>query len=178
MLRVLFLLIISCFMISAQDEPIHVDPNLNMNHVEVNGDIMYYADIKTLPPDLKKEVEFFYKIEKKWAANFLMEDWTVAIIPGDRNVLDHFCPIDFFTLMPSQCMAVSKWDAINHTGWMVILDEKAYSPEAKKSLKKHHATIRDDQKDSVVHELVHNVIQNMSNEGAVVTLTHFLLQEK
>jgi hypothetical protein len=41
-------------------------------------------------------------------------------------------------------------------------------------LRKRRMSVADDQRDSVLHEILHNVIENMDEESAVVILTRLL----
>jgi hypothetical protein len=74
-------------------------------------------------------------------------------------------------LSAKPCLALSVWDIPTRTGTIFVLLRSDYT---KATLKKLHTSAKADQKDSVVHELVHNVVGNMKNEYAVVTLTHAL----
>lgn len=115
----------------------------------------------------ERQQRFLDRVEKKWAKKFYLTTWDVTIRAVPEELLEGLC-------FPKECMAASYWDPIAHTGTILIMDSIDYNKHARKELRKRHMTVRDDQRDSVLHEILHNVIRNMREEVAVVTLTSLL----
>ena len=113
-----------------------------------------------------KEQKRLLKVERKWAKPFHMTDWTIELTPVPLEILQEICPY--------ACMAASNWHPEFRYGQIYILEQSGYTKAMKAGLKAAHRTVWDDQRDSVVHEMLHNVLGNMNRESAVVILTHLL----
>lgn len=115
-------------------------------------------DFKATPAEIK-DVQ---KAAALWVRNLGIGDWDIKIYIVPIFALQVLCPVP--------CMAASHWDVEHMAGTMYILRRADYTPEL---LKARHiiVTPKADQRDSVLHEMLHMVIDDMTEEGAVVTLT-------
>lgn len=112
------------------------------------------------------EKHFLEKVQKPWLKTFHMEDWDINLTPVPLSVLKENCV--------RSCFAVSWWDGEYHRGTVFVLERSEYTPEMKKELKEAQIGLKEDQRNSVVHELLHNVLLNMHQEAAVQILTNLL----
>lgn len=62
----------------------------------------------------------------------------------------------------------------DHSGVIMVLQASEYTKEMKEDLRKRHMSIKSDQRNSVVHEMMHNVFEHMDEEKAVTIITGLL----
>ena len=117
-------------------------------------------------PAYKREKRYLEKTEQKWAKVFHIETWAVEVYPVPFTTLQQVCAVP--------CMAASDWNPYLHTGVIFVLQESDYSTRMKAELRKEHISIKSDQRNSVVHEILHNVVEHMNEEIAVQILTNLL----
>lgn len=110
------------------------------------------------------ETKDLEKTVKKWQQIFTMNEWKVEVYPVPQIILDSLCR--------AKCFAASDWDAETKTGSMFILMRDGYTKDLKKKFK--IKSIKADQKDSIVHEFLHSVWENMNTEYAVSLLSKAL----
>lgn len=121
--------------------------------------------------DLDKQVNI-------WKSKFGMKDWTIVVTPVSVEELIKIHPA-------GPILGASQYDVESRSGVILVLRRADY-PEFKKSLilngfevgKKDLVDPIKDQKDTVVHELLHNIFQNANQEFAVSELAHLLLEHK
>ena len=75
-------------------------------------------------------------------------------------------------LTDAPCIAASYWDVPERKGTIYVTMRSDYTPALKKEWDVKN--VKADQRDSVVHEMLHNVVENMTNEGAVQVITRLL----
>jgi hypothetical protein len=119
-----------------------------------------------ITPEFLKEKHELEQVYKKWAVIFHMEDWNTEVTPVPLSFLKEFCP--------SECFAGSNWNIYDESGVMFILQRSEYTNEMKKSLRQRHVSIWSDQRNSVLHEILHNVIEHGYEEAVVSTLANLL----
>ena len=134
--------------------------------IYVRGVTYFYKDPK---PEMKKEVEVLEKIKQKWMKKFYMEKWNVVLQIISSDQLQEICPYEV-----KYCMASSSWDVHEKTGIIFVIRKQDYTNQMKDDLKKDHSTVKADQRNSVVHEMVHNIWNHMPEETAVQLLTGLL----
>lgn len=110
--------------------------------------------------DLEKQV-------KIWAPRFGMEDWTITVEAIPEYALQSF--LGYF------CFGASTWDVDTKTGHILVLERSSYTKEMKEI--GHIKHIKLDQKNTVVHEMIHNVVAHAEDEFAVQVLTEQIVPE-
>jgi hypothetical protein len=119
----------------------------------------------------KKEKHDLESVYHKWSKTFHMDDWNVEVSPVPLAFLKEYCPPDLNDPTALTCAAASDWSPWTHRGVMFVLQRSDYTADMKKYLRQQHVSIWSDQRNSVVHEILHNVIEHANEEFAVRTLT-------
>jgi hypothetical protein len=115
------------------------------------------------------ELEDLQKTTKIWQHQFGMDSWTVTVSTVTQDELR------LIAAYGGDIDAASLCSVDEHTCWIYILRRDAYTSEHMKVWGiKGMRGIRRDQRNSVVHELLHNVIGNGDEEWAVQLLAHLL----
>jgi len=102
-------------------------------------------------------------VERKWAARFYMDDWRVSLRLAENAELELHCG--------APCVAASKFKLADKTGEILVLCQKCYTARQKDWIRSQGRTLKEDQRDSVVHELLHNIWANAEEEFAIAMLT-------
>ena len=101
-----------------------------------------------------------------WKNKLSMADWTIVIKPVPKIILANFICED------SECFAASNWSVRSKTGVIFVMMREDYTKEMKKEMK--YKNIKSDQRNSVVHEMLHNIWKNMDEEYAMWVLSKAL----
>jgi hypothetical protein len=105
---------------------------------------------------------------KIWQNKLGMAHWSIVIKPVPKIILENLlCPEG-----KSECLAVSKWDVHSQSGMIFVMMRDDYTKEMKKQMKLK--SVKADQRDSVVHEMLHNLWAHMEEEHAMWVLSHAL----
>lgn len=117
-------------------------------------------------PASASEAQDLKRTTQLWAQRLDIAEFKITVVPVPFIFLLSVCQ--------GKCLAASYWTVKNRTGTVFILQRSAYTPEICEAnhIKYDLKHIKADQRDSVVHELLHNVVQNMDTEYAVSTLSH------
>lgn len=107
-----------------------------------------------------KEEERIASYISKWGPAFNLENWAIDLkmVTQEEIQIIHRKP----------AAALSSWRPAERYGVMLVLKKDDYIP-LPRSL-----SIQEDQEDSVVHEMLHNVFQNMPQEHAVQIISRLL----
>ena len=108
------------------------------------------------------EAEDLARVLHKWQAMFRMADWKISVGLVPREMLP----------CAQECVAASSFDVGSRRGSILVLRRADYTPE----IRRHFAVknVPRDQRDSIVHELLHCVLDNMYPEAAVQVLSRAL----
>ncbi len=107
------------------------------------------------------------KIVKTWAPKLGLTNWTVevTIVPYEDLLLQLQRPV----------LGASTWDVATKTGKIWVCSRDSYSPAL---LKDEHVTnIKLDQENTVVHEMIHNLMEHADEEWAVQLLSEQIVPE-
>lgn len=103
--------------------------------------------------DLERTVE-------KWKPAFYMHDFEVHLHLVSLEQLRSLCE--------KECVAASLFDVSAKRGEIFVLRRKDYSDAVKRQLR--ISDVKADQRNSVVHEMIHCLYRNMAEESAVSVL--------
>jgi hypothetical protein len=101
----------------------------------------------------------------KWRKPFHVQNWDITIKPVPIEMLEILHP-------NGRVLALSSFDPDKKEGIIFVLMRSDYTKETIKN--NHIKNVKQDQRDSVVHELVHNIINHMDEENAVVVITKII----
>ena len=107
------------------------------------------------------------KIVNNWAPKLGLTNWTieVTIVPYEDLLLQLQRPV----------LGASTWDVPTKTGKIWVCSRDSYSPAL---LKDEHVTnIKLDQENTVVHEMIHNLMEHADEEWAVQLLSEQIVPE-
>lgn len=108
----------------------------------------------------------------KWAPIFQISDWNITIMPVPDYVLYTFSDGE-------PILGLSHWDVDSKTGIIFVMDQKSLKT-AKKDFKKYHTfhSLQKEQESIVVHEILHNLVENATEEWAVQILENLIMYHK
>jgi len=106
------------------------------------------------------ESEMLKKVERKWSARFEMSDWNVDVRAVSRAELNKVCRTE-------HCLGHSTWILPLERGVILVLKASEYPEDVKADLRKRRVSIAADQRNTVVHEILHCVWAFMDEEYAI-----------
>ena len=95
-----------------------------------------------------------------------MEDWKVSLRVATNEELERLCG--------EPCVAASRFRLVDKSGEILILCGKCYTKHQRDWARSQGRSVRKDQRDSVVHELLHAIWGLMREEAAIRMLTDLL----
>lgn len=109
-----------------------------------------------------KEIRSVKATAVEWQHKLQIEEFHITVVVVPLAVLE--------TINPTPCLAASTWDIEDREGMIFILRRADYTKEFMKRSGVHKSP-KADQRDSVLHEMMHLIVEHMATEAAVVTIT-------